>query len=307
MKNRRASPATAKLSRAHCIDNTRSITLTEAIQAAGMSPSDRPLLPGITRFPGVGKGPSNKSGWCWLSDDRQGAAFGDYSTGLKETWQAARLEQQPAIDWLRINEARAKAEREQEQKKKQHGIVAVQRFKAGAVPSEGYGYLKRKQIERFTKLFRLHFDGRLMALLETVEGPCNVQYIAANGEKRFHYGARVTGAFCVVQRIEDPTHLIICEGIATGCTLAMIDSRATVIAAMNAANLLTVARDIRRTFRRDRIIIAGDNDRFTFGNPGKTKAIEAARAIDAEYSIPEFRPGISGTDFNDLMCAGYLS
>ena len=87
----------------------------------------------------------------------------------------------------------------------------------------------------------------------------------------------------------------------------MIDPTALVTAAMNAGNLLPVARAIRGKYPHDRIIVAGDNDRHTNGNPGRTKAIEAARAIGAEYSLPEFPPGVDGSDFNDLFCAGCLS
>jgi len=52
------------------------------------------------------------------------------------------------------------------------------------------------------------------------------------------------------------------------------------------------------------MVIAGDDDRFTEGNPGETKAREAAYKVGAQVAMPKFPPGIAGTDFNDLYVAG---
>lgn len=61
-----------------------------AIRAAGLEPPDV-IDPGaMHRFPGNGKRPSNRAGWCFLFYDKQGGVFGDWSTGLSETWQAKR-------------------------------------------------------------------------------------------------------------------------------------------------------------------------------------------------------------------------
>lgn len=62
----------------------------DAIRAAGLEPPDV-IEPGtLYRFPGSGKRPSNRAGWCLLLDDGLGGCFGDWSTGLSETWQAER-------------------------------------------------------------------------------------------------------------------------------------------------------------------------------------------------------------------------
>ena len=51
-----------------------------------------------------------------------------------------------------------------------------------------------------------------------------------------------------------------------------------------------------------KIIVAGDDDRLTTGNPGLTKAREAAIAADALLALPQWPSGApeSLTDFNDL-------
>ena len=60
----------------------------DAIRAAGLEPPDAIEFGKLHRFPGNGKRPSNRAGWCLLFDDGLGGCFGDWSSGLSETWQA---------------------------------------------------------------------------------------------------------------------------------------------------------------------------------------------------------------------------
>lgn len=67
----------------------------EAIASAGMEPPKH-IEPGrIVRFPGVDKSRSNRAGWVRMFEDGLGAVFGDYSTGLREVWQAEREPGEP--------------------------------------------------------------------------------------------------------------------------------------------------------------------------------------------------------------------
>lgn len=215
----------------------------------------------------------------------------------------------------RAKQARLEKERRYEAKVAQrqgHAALESQRiFESTAPASLAHDYLAPKLLPEKVALsvYRLHTDNRLVSALRNIHGQIrNLQYTAVNGDKRFHPGALVTGCFCVVQRKQnDQPEIVICEGIATGCSLTQIEPEALVIAAMNAGNLLPVAKAFRHRYPRNRIVIAGDNDRFTKGNPGRTKAIEAARAVNGEYALPEFPLGMAGTDFNDLYCAGCLS
>ena len=62
----------------------------EAIRATlGHAPDE--IEPGrLYRFRGRDKGPANRAGWCRLFPDGAGGVFGDWSSGLVETWQARR-------------------------------------------------------------------------------------------------------------------------------------------------------------------------------------------------------------------------
>ena len=72
------------------------------------------------------------------------------------------------------------------------------------------------------------------------------------------------------------------------------------MAAFNAGNLRTVAEALRKQYPKTKLIICGDNDRNTQGNPGTSKATEAARAVRGLLAIPQFPDGVEGSDFKDL-------
>ena len=59
---------------------------------------------------------------------------------------------------------------------------------------------------------------------------------------------------------------------------------------------------MRKRHPNAEIILAADNDKWTDGNPGVTKAKEAALTIDGKLAIPEFKDlNTKPTDFNDLQ------
>lgn len=93
--------------------------------------------------------------------------------------------------------------------------------------------------------------------------------------------------------------LLICEGFATGATLHE-ESGYPVLCAMTSGNLKAVAMAAKAKCPDAELVICADNDRFTAGNPGLTKAKEAAKAVGAKVTFPRFPEGGAGTDFNDL-------
>jgi putative DNA primase/helicase len=85
------------------------------------------------------------------------------------------------------------------------------------------------------------------------------------------------------------------EGWATGATLAEAEPEALVLAAVDAGNLEAVAVGARRRWPNLPMVICGDAD-----PAGTEAATRAARAAGAEVAFPEFPPGATGTDWNDL-------
>lgn len=93
---------------------------------------------------------------------------------------------------------------------------------------------------------------------------------------------------------------VICEGFATGASIHEATGMA-VLVAHSAGNLKAVAEALRAKHPDERILIAADDDWQTDGNPGLTKAGEAAQAAGATVVVPQFPERFEGlTDFNDL-------
>jgi len=123
----------------------------------------------------------------------------------------------------------------------------------------------------------------------------SLQFISPSGKKKFMKGGPIKGNFH--QILAGPEGIIICEGYATGVTLAQnYPSNRSVIVAFNAGNLLAVAHVFRQAYPDQNIIIAGDNDA---SGVGQKKATEAALAIAGNVSIPQFSSSEKGSDWND--------
>jgi len=125
----------------------------------------------------------------------------------------------------------------------------------------------------------------------------SMQYIQEDGTKRFAKESRKEGCFHAVGGIEAVAAapvLVITEGYATGATLAETLGHGTV-AAFDSGNLSAVAQKLHAKFPNKPIIIAGDDDRHleaTQGtNPGKVKALEAAKITGGKAIFPVFAPG----------------
>jgi len=245
----------------------------------------------LVRFPGAGKPPSNRAGWLKVFPDGQGAVFGDWSTGLQETWQARK----PANDdelqrWRQIAEqAQAEADHKRHQNATEAAQAARQEWDAATAPDALHGYLVSKGIDPHG----IRQSGDVLLVPVNVNGELSsLQRIQTDGSKRFYPGGRIKGGYHL---IGDPAEqVVIAEGYATAASIHEATGEAVAVA-FNAGNLNAVAEAIRAKYPEAAITIAADDDRNTEGNPGITKATEAAEAIRASLATP----GQAG-DFNDL-------
>lgn len=118
----------------------------------------------------------------------------------------------------------------------------------------------------------------------------NLQAIRSDGLKRYLFGGQKQHAYHLIKGEE---LIAIVEGFATGLSVHQA-TQATVYCAMDAGNLLPVAKIVRQQYPDAIILLCADNDAKTNGNPGKTKAKQAATEINGLIAIPI----ISG-DWND--------
>lgn len=166
----------------------------------------------------------------------------------------------------------------------------------------GHHYLAAKRINPYRA--RQDASGCLLVPLQLEGQLLNLQMISQSGRKRFLTGGRVKGCYALIGKHQPAKPLYICEGWSTGATIHA-ETGCLVFCAMSAGNLLEVARYVReKTGPQQKIIIAGDDDRNSKGNPGRTAANAAAEAIAAETLYPEWPEGSPSylSDFNDLHC-----
>jgi putative DNA primase/helicase len=277
----------------------------EVMRAAGLEPPDV-IEPGkLHRFPGIGKRNGNTAGWCKLFDDGLGGSFGDWSSGFSENWQAKRDKPfSPAErEAFKRHVAEAQAQLDAERKTRQAEAAA----KAAAIwnvaaPAPGdHPYLVRKGIEADGA--RLHNGALLIPMREGGELH-SLQFIGPDGDKRFLTGGRVAGCYFSIGSTQGAAALCIAEGFATGATIHQATGHPVAVA-FNAGNLKAVAQAMRARFPTLPLIVCADDDADTQGNPGLSKASEAAQSIGGLLAVPSFCPERppSATDFNDMATA----
>ncbi|WP_256824966.1 toprim domain-containing protein [Pseudomonas kurunegalensis] len=278
------------------------ILFRDALQSA-YGPLDwLPLDDGdIHRFHVPGDKPNTLNGWyCLFADGIASGAFGSWKTGGASTWSSREPVDAREAEQVRerIEQARRQREAEQQRRQLKAAGLAQHWWRDARRADPEHPYLVTKQVR--SHALRQRGDELLVPLYVAGE-LVNLQRIARDGSKRFLYGGRIKGAYSTLGRISPGSAVCICEGWATGATLHQ-DGGYTVACAMNAGNLKAVATALRARYPDVEIIIAGDDDRNTDGNPGRAAANAAALACRGLVTFPEWPAEAppSLTDFNDL-------
>ncbi|MEX6313320.1 primase-helicase zinc-binding domain-containing protein [Providencia manganoxydans] len=130
-------------------------------------------------------------------------------------------------------------------------------------------------------------DGSLIIPLLDGNGTITAaQTIKPNGEKRLLLDSAKNGSYYPINEPVNVHTVIIAEGLATAMTCHLIQPEAHTVAAIDASNLIHVAKVMRTKYPESKIIIAGDNDSKNEVNTGKEKAEAAAREVGGYVSIP---------------------
>ena len=276
-----------------------------AIEAAGLPPPENVVDDGrIHRFSTNGK-PRDESGWYVLHLDGVAAgSFGDWRTGLTQTWCSKSDTDMTATEVQahrdRIKAMQAARDVEQAQRHQQAAQAAEAALKASTPAPVNHPYLVKKGIKPHSTMV----DKAGFLLVPMRDTDCklwNVERInpADTKDKRGLPGGRRTGLYFTMGKPQGA--LIVCEGFATGASVHECTGHAVAVA-FNAGNLKPVAVALREKYPNLKMVIAADDDMQTPGNPGMTKATEAARAVGGFLAVPDFgadRPD-GATDFNDL-------
>ena len=219
----------------------------------------------------------------------------------------------------RIERERRKRQAEAAAKQDQAAKRALSIWQEAKPAPEDHPYLSRKQIKphgarlgRWRRVIQdkggnratLTIENSLLLPLFDPSGTIRslqaifpVKHPILERDKDFLPAGGLAGLFWWVgQRSNQPGEtVLIAEGFATAITLHEQTGH-RVYMAFTAGNLLAVGRIVRERLPSVNIVFAADNDTKTAGNPGVTKATEAAAAVGGSVAVPP----IHG-DFNDYQ------
>ncbi|WP_298622273.1 DUF927 domain-containing protein [uncultured Zoogloea sp.] len=238
------------------------------------------------------------------------ADIGRSLTPEEEAANRARLEAQRAA-----REAEAKAKREKA-RRKAHAL-----WNSAKPAPDDHPYLQRKGVPSFGLRVGTWPKWREVrpgewreeripnALLLPMRSPSgtlhSLQAIYAEKledlEKCFLTNGEKLGKLHLIGELTERLPLCVAEGYATAATVYLATNWPVAVA-FDAGSLEPVARALRDAHPGARFIICADDDHQTAGNPGRTKAEAAARAVGGVVAVPEFGPDRPerATDFNDL-------
>jgi len=275
----------------------------QAMADAGLLGAEQIIADGkIHRFHVEGDKPGTKNGWhVFYGDDVSAGAFGSWRTGQHETL----CSQAPST--FSPDQHRAWKEQIEAAKDERDRKLAQQRADAARNAREIWAqatsvgrhpYLERKAVKAFG-VKRSH-GSILIPLCDEGGTIHSIQYIDDAGNKRFLFGGAIQGHFHAIGNVTQ--RIWLAEGYATAASVYEAVGEYTVVA-FNAGNLEPVAKAIQQKHPEAKIVLVADNDQWTEGNPGITKAQEAVEAIHGEIVIPQF-PNLQSRpkDFNDLHC-----
>lgn len=274
----------------------------EAMRATGLATEDSIRADGeLHRFHVEGDKRNARNGWYALhTDGIPAGAFGSWRTGQSEAWRAEigrSLTATEESDFRRrMDEARTAREADEAKRHAEARAKAARLWKDAArrVHSD-HPYLTAKGVRAYG--LRQLKEQLIVPVRDGTGELHGLQFIDAGGSKKFLTGTAKAGHYHSIGKAGGGM-LAIAEGYATAATVHELTGWPVAVA-FDAGNLRSVAEALCAKFPSARIIVAADNDRGTEGNPGLTKAREAAQTVGGTALAPEFNDGEAGSDWND--------
>ena len=291
--------------------NTLKSDFLRAISTAGIKPPQNVVIDDqIHRFSTNDKIGDN-AGWYVLKNhgDFTFGAFGDWRTGIQEKWSSKDESQMSEVEkdemWKEIRRIKKSNEEDRLQKQKKVAEEAERIWGSAELAESDHPYLVRKGVKSYG-LKKVKYDGLEVLLVPLVDEFGKIwsfQRIYPDqrrADKILLKNGRTSGLYFTIGDLS--IQRVVCEGYATGASIHAATGYCVHVA-FNAWNLKAVAQTIRKLHSDVELFIAADDDHKTDGNPGVTKATEAARSSNAIIAIPVWSKerGEKDTDFNDLF------
>ena len=273
------------------VNGARALSMLDAMRSVALGPfKDIDLVPDgkLRRYRVEGDKAGSANGWFVLhSHPILAGAFGSWKTGESHNWREVRDRPPTRQEREQLRQAMQAAQSarvvEQAAVHEQARQKADRLWQRARPATNMHPYLERKRIAAIG-IRRLR-DMLLIPARDAGGTLHTLQFIGPDGAKRFLSGGRIAGCYYAMGRPAGV--LLLCEGFATGATLHQATGHAVAVA-FNCGNLPAVARALRAKFPALRIVVCADDDARTPGNPGITRAHEAARAVDGLVVVPRF-------------------
>lgn len=260
------------------------MNLAETLLSAGMTPPKTFRVGRWLRFPGVGKGPRNRAGWCRMVTPTL-AIYGDFSSNLRAVWTDANHKDDDSSREA-LQRAREQAKQQWfEERERQRQVAKQGEELLRAATCMQHTYLATKG---FPEMQGLCFGDQLLVPVRDVreQNLINVQHIAPDGTKKFMVGGRARFGIHRLGALR-ANRTLLCEGYATGLSLYEAAKRlwsgVRVVVCFSAGNLECVACEFPGA------LVCADNDLSGCGE-------RTAKATGLKWVMP----AVGGTDFNDL-------
>ncbi|WP_033111810.1 TOPRIM and DUF927 domain-containing protein [Dickeya dadantii] len=202
----------------------------------------------------------------------------------------------PAPDTHDTRQSPSADEQTRTAEKARRFAARLKKLTAQAQPGES-AYLAGKGLTGFS--YPLLPDGTLLLTLQDASGTTTAaaQTISPDGRKRQVADSAKRGAYHAVNSPAQPDTVIIAEGLATALSVHQMCPEALTLAAIDAGNMVPVAKAMRTRYARAHIILAADNDiKPDTPNAGKDWAEKAARAVNGQVALP---PTDTKADWDD--------
>lgn len=276
--------------------------LSNAMRDCGITPPDNILMDGqIHRFNSgtKGKGGHDKSGFYVAFNDGVPAGhFGCWRAGIEQPWKASIGRKLTVAEEManskRLAEARKLRDAEQAKAREIASDTVAAIWTSAGAASADHPYLARKGIKPHGA--RVTGDGRLIVPLFDTHGELSsLQYISADGDKKYHPGGATGGKLWSIGTPEKPSDTVyIAEGFATAATIHEVTGDAVYIA-YSASNLVPITEYLRQDHQN--VVIVADNDKSGVG-------LRYAEQAAAKHGARIVTPPVEG-DANDYAAAGH--
>lgn len=265
----------------------------------------------LHRVPTVGKPNSKNGAYIGYGDAPASLWWQDWASDESGTWTAKGEGKLTAADLEALSRRKEETRRQREaEQARVHAEAAAkaQSIYAAASDCREHAYLTAKGVNP-TPGLKLYKGAVVVPLYDENGVIVSLQFIDADGNKRFLTGGRKRGCFFLIGGKDAEKPLLTCEGPATGSSLHECLGL-PVLVAFDAGNLLPVAEMARSKYPDREIILAADNDDPDKNYPepggvGVAKATAAAVAVGGSLAVPRHEGrAVDWNDLHKLMGAG---